>query len=59
MSEYTGRGDSTRVSSEPWQGSELGIRVASLFQSDVDVLNAERPKGYRLVNPLDEVRLFL
>src|SRR6266540_2864613 len=55
MSEYTGKGDSTRESAEPWKGSELGVRVASLFQNNMDVLAAQCPKGYHLVNSPDEV----
>ena len=42
-SDYTGRGDPTRESAEPWKESELGVQAASLFQSDVDMLAAERP----------------
>ena len=57
--EYTGRGDPTRESSEPWEGTELYSRVVSLFSSDVDVLGAERLQGHSLVNPPDEVCLFL
>jgi len=38
---------------------ELYSRVASLFFSDVNVIDAERPKGYSLADPPDEVRLFL
>ena len=57
--EYTRREDPTHQSSEPWQGMKLYSRVASLFSSDVDVIGAERPKGYSLVNPPDEIRLFL
>src|SRR6266508_3853256 len=56
--EYTGGGDSTRESFEPWQGMELYSQVASLFSSDVNVIAAERPKGYSLADPPDEVRLF-
>ena len=57
--EYTGRGDLTRESPEPWEDSELYSQVVSLFSSDVDVLGAKRPKGYSLANPPDEVCLFL
>src|SRR5438105_15853675 len=48
--EYTGRGDMTRESVEPWKGSALGVRVTSLFQNDVDVVATYRPAGYHLVN---------
>ena len=57
--EYTARGDPTRESSEPWQGTELYSRVASLSSFDVNVINTERPKGYSLADPPDEVCMFL
>ena len=45
----------TWESFERWKTGMLNTRVASLFQGDVDVDAAERPEGFHLGNPLDEV----
>src|SRR6266508_1955688 len=53
--EYTGRGDPTHESNEPWIGAQLYNRVALLFASYMDVSSVKCPHGYNLVNPADEV----
>ena len=56
---YTGAKDMTQESAEKWKAGTLSVRVASLFQCDVDVDVAERPEGFHLGNPPDKVCLLL